>query len=45
MDIFESGEVGLLVLGFEVHDLAADHAVDGSGGVRYFPDDGDARLG
>ena len=45
MDVFEGGEVGLLVLGFEVNDLAADHAVDGAGGVGDFPDDGDARLG
>ena len=33
------------MLGFEVNDLAADHAVDGAGGVGDFPDDGDARLG
>ena len=45
MDVFESGEVGLLVLGFEVNHLAADHAVDSAGGVGDFADDGDARLG
>ena len=45
MDVFEGGEVGLLVLGFEVNDLAADHAVDGAGGVGNFLDDRDACLG
>ena len=35
----------MVVLGLEVHDLAADHAVDGSGGVRDLRDDGDAGLG
>ena len=45
MDVFEGGEIGLRVLGFEVNHLAADHAVDGAGGVGDFPDDGDARLG
>ena len=45
MDVFEGGEVGLLVLGFKVNDLAADHAFDGAGGVGNFADDRDARLG
>ena len=45
MDVFEGGEVGLFVFGFEVNDLAADHAVDGAGGVGDFANDGDARLG
>ena len=33
------------MLGFEVNHLAADHAVDGAGGVGDFPDDRNARLG
>ena len=33
------------MLGFEVDDLSADHAVDGAGGVGNFTDDGDAGLG
>src|ERR1019366_5882749 len=45
VNVFKGGEVGLLVLGFEVDDLAADHAVNGAGGMDDFPDDGDARLG
>ncbi len=45
MDVFEGGEVGLLVFGFEVNDLAADHAVDGAGAVGNFPDDRDAGSG
>ena len=45
MDVFERGQVGLFVLGFEVDNLAADHAVDSAGGVGDFADDGNARLG
>ncbi len=44
MDVLQSLRVGMNVLGLEVHDLATDHAVDGSGGVRDLGDDGHARL-
>ena len=45
MNVFQSLGVRLDVFGFEVHHLAADHAVDGSGGVSDFGDDGHACLG
>ena len=32
------------MLGFEVDDLPADHAIDGAGGVGDFSDDGNPRL-
>src|SRR5208282_915837 len=45
MNVFERGEIGFLMLGFEVHDLAADHTVDGARSVRNLADDCYPRLG
>ncbi len=39
MNIFERSQIGLFVLGFEIHDLAANHAVDCAGGMRDLADD------
>ena len=44
MDVLQRLRVGMHVLGLQVHDLAADHAADGAGGVRDLGDDGHARL-
>ena len=44
MDVLQRLRVGMEVLGLEVHDLAADHAVDGARVARNLGDDGDARL-
>ena len=45
MDIVDGLQVRLGVFGFEIHDLAANHAVDGAGAMREFGDDADARFG
>src|SRR5271168_4625372 len=45
MDVFEHFRSDALAGGFQVGDLAADHAVDGAGGGGDFAEDGDAALG
>ena len=45
MNVFELGGVDLLAFGFDVRDLAADHAVHGAGGVANFGDDANAAIG
>src|SRR5690242_18558707 len=45
VDKFEHGRLDALAFGFEVGDLAADHAVDGAGGFGDFREHGDAAAG
>ena len=45
MNVFEHFRVDALAFGFEVGDLAANHAVDGSGGGGDFGEHGDAAIG
>src|SRR5438067_12713561 len=44
MDVLQHFEIGLRVLGLEVYDLAADHAVHSARSTRDFFDDPDPRL-
>src|SRR5207253_11423275 len=44
MDVLQHFEIGLRVLGLEVYDLAANHAVYSARPPRNFFDDSDPRL-
>src|SRR5579863_5494438 len=45
MDIFNRGQIRLVMFGLEIDDLASDHTVNGAGAARDLLDQTDASFG